>query len=89
MSEWQGGSGLWYCNCVDNLKNDSGAWYHPARILGISPADLVCLLVKEYGAEISYNLDKCFVSYSWKNQANMRKFKNKVNAEARKKNYQI
>lgn len=88
MSEWQGGGGKWYCACTDNLKNDSGVWYHPARILGITPAALIEMLVKMYNAEISYSEDFSFVCYRWEKQADMRKFKNKINAEARKKNYQ-
>jgi len=87
--EWKQ-NGKWYCNCVSNLGKDSGLWYHPARILGISPAAFLELLITKYKPDnFYYNKKSGFCSWSWSSQKQMRTFKNWINAEARKKNYQI
>jgi len=90
MAEWQGATGLWYCNCVDALATNAGSWYAPARILGISPADFIKLVVGKYGADsVKYFPESGFFSYAWTNQAKMRAFKNDLNKAARAKNFQI
>ena len=89
QSEWESVSG-WHCNCVDNLGKDSGAWWHPARILGVSPAQFIAILIERFKPDtFYYNAETCFCSWSWKSQAAMRKYKNWINAEARRVNYQI
>ena len=89
MTEWQSGSGnRWYCNDVEDLGNNSGAWWHPANILGLTPAQFALELLNTYKVDyISYNND--VLIYYWKSQAAMRKFKNYVNAQARKKSYMV
>lgn len=88
-TEWEAMSG-WKCGCVDNLKEDSGAWYMPARVLGITPAQFIELVINEYGADrVSFNKDACFFHYAWSSQEKMRKFKNYLNKVAREKNFQI
>ena len=90
MNEWYSPAGYWYCNCVDDLAGSAGLWYTPARILGISPAAFVKLLVDNYKPDkITYNAEKNVLIYAWKSQSQMRKFKNAINAAARKVNYQI
>ena len=89
-SEWQSASGLWHCGCLDKLGQDSNAWYLPARILGLTPANYIKLIIAKYKPDDVYvNTEKCLVFFSWKSQAQMRLFKNMINAEARKKNFQI
>lgn len=89
MSEWESPSG-WHCNCIDNLKGGSGIWYLPARILNISPADYITLVIAKYKPDkIIFNKEKFLFFFSWKNQSDMRKFKNDINAAARKVNFQI
>lgn len=88
-SEWESELG-WHANCVDNLAHDSALWYHPARILNITPAAFVELLINEYKPDkITYNAEKNVLLFSWKSQTQMRKYKNWINAAARKVNYQI
>lgn len=87
-SEWESASG-WNCNCVDDLAGWAGLWYTPARILNISPAAFVELLITQYNAKIYYNEKTCFVSYYWEKQDDMRKFKNFINRKAREVNFQI
>lgn len=90
LTEWQNSSGIWYCNCIDNLAQNSGAWWLPARVLNISPADFIKLLLSKYKPDVfSFNKEKCFCCWGWKDQSAMRKFKNELNAEARKVNFQI
>lgn len=89
QSEWESISG-WHCNCVDNLGKDSAAWWHPARILGVSPAQFIAILIERFKPDtFNYDAKTCFCSWSWKSQTAMRKYKNWINAEARKVNYQI
>lgn len=90
-TEWQLASdGSWTCGCVDDLANNSNVWYHPARILGISPAQFLVLLFTKYKPDnFTYIPEKCLCFWSWKDQNKERMYKNWINAEARKKNYQI
>jgi Uma2 family endonuclease len=89
-TEWETVGMGWHANCTDNLAGGSSLWYHPARILGISPADFVELLVKEYKPDtLIYDEERNVLLFSWKSQAQMRKYKNAMNAAARKVNYQI
>lgn len=89
-SEWQSDSGLWHCNDVSKLASGSSNWWHQARIWQLSPADFINFLIKEYKPDkIYYSLDKNILCFSWKSQVSMRTYKNKLNAQARKINYQI
>lgn len=90
MEEWQDACGQWHCNCVSNLANNSGVWWHPARILGLELDEYIKWLMKNYPPSRIHHNESCsVVFYSWDKQANMRKFKNFINAQARKVNYQI
>lgn len=89
QSEWESESG-WHCNCIDNLGKNSAAWWHPARILKISPAQFIELLITKFKPDYFYfNKETCFCSWSWKDQSKMRIYKNYINAAARKVDYQI
>lgn len=90
QTEWKSNE-RWHCNCVDNLAGGSGYWWHPARIMGISPAEfLKWLLSQDFKPDfVCHNEDCSFVGWSWKSQAQMRKYKNYINKLAREKNYQI
>ena len=57
-TEWQGSSGNWYCNCLDNLAGGYGAWFMPARILDITPAEFLTLL-------IIFALSFIFIEQTW------------------------
>ena len=88
--EWLSEGSGWHCGCLDDLGKGSNAWHLPARILGITPAAFVELVVKQYKPDYVYfSEEKCLFFYSWKSQTAERKFKNFINAEARKKNFQI
>lgn len=90
QSEWQSPSGKWHCNCVEKLADNSGAWYLPARILGMTPADFIEYLINNFHPDhFIYDKEKCFCLWSWTKQSDMRKYKNFINAAARKVNFQI
>ena len=87
--EWQGASGVWYCGDTSDLGKGSGYWWLPARMLGITPAAYVEKIIKEFNPIVYHNEDCSFVSFSWKSQSDMRRFKNWLNAEARSRNFMI
>lgn len=89
MKAWNSISG-WHCGCVDKLGQNSNAWWYPARILGISPAEFISLLLEEYKPDrISYNLDKNVLLYSFKSEIAMKKYMNFINKKAREVNFQV
>lgn len=88
--EWQDASGNWLCNDTSDLCSPRALWWTPARMLGISPAEYVKLLIEKFHPDrIKYNQEANVLIYSWKNISDQRKFKNWLNAEARKHNYII
>ena len=88
--EWQGISGDWYCNDTSNLSQGSGYWWLPARMMKLSPAQYIQWVIDNFHPDaISHSKDCSYVGFSWKNQNEMRKFKNKINALARQENFMI
>lgn len=89
-TEWQGATGTWHCNDVEDLANGSGYWWHPARMLGMTPADYLKMVIEDFKPDNIYHNDDCsFVGWSWNEQAKMRKFKNWINAAARRENFML
>ena len=85
--EW-GETGAWYCNDTSDLCSVRALWWTPARMLNISPAEYVQLLIERFHPDkIKYSEEHDVLIYSWRKQADMRAFKNWLNAEARKRNY--
>ena len=88
--EWQSANGNWLCNDTSDLCSPRALWWIPARMLGISPAEYVKLLIEKFHPDrIEYFQDTNVLVYSWKNISACRAFKNWLNAEARKHNYII
>ena len=89
-TEWQSASGLWYCNDTSDLASPRSLWWAPARMMNISPAEYVQWLIDNFHPDyIVYNQEKDVLVYAWRKIADMRLFKNKLNALARKYNYII
>ena len=87
---WQGQSGRWYCNDTSHIGAGSADWYIPARIMGISPAQFIEYLLKEFQPDYYYyDADKNFFSYSWASQSKANYFKLTINRIARDKNFQV
>ena len=90
LSEWQGSSGLWYCEHTSSYPKGVTKWLIPSRMLGIPADEFIKLLIAKYQPDvINHNEDCSYVGWAWKSQAKMRKFKNEINKIAREKNYQI
>ena len=89
-TEWQGDSGYWYCNDVTDLASPRSKWWAPARMMNIPLTEYVQWLIDNFKPDnIKYYPEQDVLIYSWKKQADMRVFKNKINALARKYNYII
>ena len=88
-SEWQGGGGgLWYCNDVEDLAGVSSRWWTPVRLLGITPAEYVTMLVQEFKVDkIHFSYEHNVLTFGWKSQQAMRKYKNWINKKAREKQF--
>lgn len=88
--EWQEGPNSWACNDTSDLCSVRALWWTPARMLGISPAEYVKLLIEKFHPDrIKYFQEQDVLVYSWKNINDCRAFKNWINAEARKRKYII
>ena len=88
--EWQDASGSWLCNDTSDLCSIRAKWWAPARMLNSSPAEFVQLLIEQFHPDrIKYFQDTDVLVYSWKNINDMRKYKNWLNAQARKHNFII
>lgn len=87
--EWEQ-NGSWYCNDLSDLCSIRAQWWAPARMLNISPAEYVQLLIDRFAPDkIKYNQEADVLVFSWKSISKMRVFKNWLNAQARKYNYVI
>lgn len=90
LTEWNDVTGRWFCANVDDLGKGSSSWTHLLKITGKAPTEFVTSLVKDYKADsVSYLPEKNVLTYSWKNQTEMRVFKNEINRKARSMNYTI
>ena len=88
VSEWQGGSGVWYCNDVEDLAGISSRWWTPARMLNMPLDEYVTMLIKEFKVDnISYNPEANVLVFSWKSRESCRKYKNWINKKARECNF--
>ena len=59
-------------------------------MMKISPAQYIKWVIDNFHPDdITHSEDCSFVGWSWKNQTDMRRFKNQINALARKENFMI
>ena len=90
MTDWESPSGIFYCEHTSSFPRNVQKWVVPARILGVTPADFLKLLIEKYQPDVIYHNEDCsFVSWGWRNKSKMKAYKNWMNAEARKKNFKI
>ena len=88
MTEWQGGSGVWYCNDVEDLAGISSRWWTPARMLNMPLDEYVVMLVEEFKVDsISYDPKANVLVFYWKSREACRKYKNWINKKARECNF--
>ena len=87
MEEWEN-NGRWHCGDVSALAANSNLWWYVPNILGITPVEYVHLLIDKFNAtSLKYEVKYDVLMFSFRTQADCRKFKNYVNAEARKKKF--
>ena len=87
---WDDGNGNFHVNDCTDLKSIRGLWWVPARMLGISPAEYVELLIVRFKVDkIKYLQEADVLIYSWNSLQKARDFKNWLNQEARKRQYII
>ena len=90
QEEWQDLNGYWHSNDVSDLGHGSAYWWLPARMMKKSPAQYLQWVIDNFHPDnIAHSEDCSFVGWCWKNQNDMRKFKNQINALARKENFMI
>lgn len=90
LEEWQGASGVWYCEHTRSFPANVEKWVVPARVLNMSVDDFLRMLIKDFKPDvITVKKDGSFVSWGWSKQSEMRKFKNWMNAKSRAINFQI
>lgn len=88
--EWKSTANIWYCEHTASFPRDVQKWVVPARILQVTPADFIQLLIDEFEPDKIYHNEDCsFVSWGWTSQAKMRRYKNWINQKARECNFQI
>lgn len=86
--EWQSGSGRWYVNDVSEPSAVSSCWWTPVRILKITPAEYAKMLVQTFHAvDVKYIEEFNMLIFSFLTQEEARKYKNYINAKARRANY--
>lgn len=75
----------------DDLVGTGRNWTEPAKILGMAQTDFLKFVINKKGKLTPYRKDGkiSFVGYHWDNLADARAFKNLLNAQSRKQNYQI
>lgn len=84
-TEWQSGSGYWYCNATSHLTTNYAKWWYVPKMMNMPLDKFVELLIKEYKAEIViYNTDTEILIYRWKNYSDVHKFVLWVNRMFRK-----
>ena len=89
LSEWEI-CGSWYCGDVEELGKGSNYWWLPARMLGMTPADYIKWVIDNFKPDnVRHSEDCSYVGWSWKSQTEVRKFKNQMNALARKHSFMV
>lgn len=87
-TEWECARG-WTCGDVSDLANNSNAWEHGARILGLTPADFLRLLIEKYDVDIVYSKDYSYVGFFFKSQSKCHEYCLKLNRMAKKIGYEV
>ena len=89
LNEWES-NGKWHCADVSDLAGGSSMWYHEWRASGLSLDNYITKVFEEYHAELFlWNEEKDLLIFVWEKQSDMRRYKNWLNAQARRNNYII
>ena len=87
-SEWQSGSGVWYCNDISDLLSIRAKWFIPARMLNMELDDFIKMLKEKFKVD-KIHFDGTNVFYGWEeeNYRYCHEFVLIINREARKRKY--
>ena len=90
LMEWQDESGYWHAADTNALGKGSSQWWLVPRAIGMTSVQYITELVLNYKPDyVHYSQEYDVLTFGWKSQAAMRKYKNAINALARKKNISI
>lgn len=84
--------GHWYCAATADIGKIGNKWYVIPYALKMTPYDFVKLLIEKFKPDNVSLKDGPFGSvlvYSWKKQADMRVYKNWLNAQLRKVQFYV
>ena len=88
LKEWQSTSGYWNAAFVDKFSSEVSNSVLCARAIGKSWDEYVKWVLDNFNVSIIHlNLEKDFVGFAWKNQSDMRRYKNAFNKLAREVGY--
>ena len=85
-NEFQTANGYWHCMNDSDLANGSNIWWKFPRSINISLEEYIKTLALDFHATLEYLEKSDILLFSWKNQSDMRKFKNWANRKYRECN---
>lgn len=89
-SNWESGSGRWYVADTSNLKENSAHWRHQLKITGLDSISFLEMLKNKFHASgFKYCKENDTLIFSFDTKELSSKYKNWLNAEARKLQYKI
>lgn len=87
-TEWEGAA-TWHCGDVSDLAHNSNAWWYPARLLDMTPADYILFLRDKYHAyDFSYCEESNVLLWKW-SYKDCHAFVLFINERSRKKKFMI
>ena len=85
-------AGVWYCAAINELGKIGNKWYTLPFALQMTPYDYVKMLVEKFHPDSVHLLDGpngSVLVYWWRKQADMRVYKNWMNAQLRKYQFMV
>ena len=87
-SEWQSPTGKWHINDVSAIASGSADWIHPCNIMHMTPEEFAIWIEETFNAQ-DVKLTERILLFDFLTQAEARKYKNYINAAARREKYLI
>lgn len=85
--EWEC-NGRWYVADTSNLPKSSNTWWYAPAAANLSPIEYVKLLINKFNVTyIKYTVSADVLIFAFDSLADCRKYKNYINAQARKNNF--
>lgn len=87
VSEFQGGSGRWYCNDISELAGVSSEWWAPARLLNMNLDGYVATMVNKFNAKVHFNGTNAI--FYWDKYSDCHKYVLWINKQSRQNQWII